>query len=464
MNKETILFLFLLSFFSFKNELHSQTTENSKIHLKISNIPDIEHKVSTGKNSYKIDKSATIKYRLFDNYIDYPIQYDSINYTLTKDFYEDTIYLKLRYNPGRNKLFILRKGDSANIDYIFGIPYLNVKNRKFKKNDQAISKAIHEFKFKDERFHFFNPFYKVNKEREKQKSLKAYQKIINSLDSLAKEELISTVEHNYYKKYFKYRTGFKSNTYNLHYLKRSDLHIEGFELYLRQYVFKNLKKKTISLGNGLARNSLEAFDFVFASKDFSERNKHYLLSNSLINIKLDFPKSTYNNRLQQFNSLYTKNILKPDNESKFLKSIYKKTANVSLEDSKNNHKTLQEVINNNKGKVIYIDFWASWCAPCRQAFPAYEALKKDYKNKEIIFVFISGDDDVYKWQKAETKEKLTHSYIALNFAQVDFYDDLNIKRFPRYLIFDKSGQLLIKNAPGPDSDNIRLFLNEALKY
>jgi thiol-disulfide isomerase/thioredoxin len=148
------------------------------------------------------------------------------------------------------------------------------------------------------------------------------------------------------------------------------------------------------LGNGLARNSLEAFDFVFASKDFSERNKHYLLSNSLINIKLDFPKSTYNNRLHQFNSLYTKNILKPDNESKFLKSIYKKTANVSLEDSKNNHKTLQEVINNNKGKVIYIDFWASWCAPCRQAFPAYEALKKDYKNKEIIFIFISGDDAV----------------------------------------------------------------------
>lgn len=464
MNKEKSIFhICLLFLFLFVNEYNSQTTENSKIHLKISNIPKINYKVPLGNKAYKIDKSATIQYRLFDDPVKYPVKYDSLNFSLNKDFYQDTIYLKLRYNPGKSKLFILRKGDSAQIEYIFGIPYLNLKHRQLKKNDYDVLKALHDFKAKDSRFTFFNPFYKSNKKREKQKSLNAYKKIIKSLDSLVKQNLISKVEHNYYKKYFIYRTGFKSNTYNLNFLKRNDLHIEGFDLYLRQYVFKNLKKKTISLGNGLARNSLEAFDFVYNSKDFSEKNKKYLLTSSLINIKLDFPKSTYNNRLEKFNSLYTKYIIKPDNESNFLNSIYKKTENVLLEDAKKNHTTLKKIIDDNKGKVIYIDFWTSWCAPCRQAFPAYKALKKEYKNKDIIFIFISGDEDNYKWEKAAIKEKLTNSYRALNFASAEFYEILKLKSFPRYLIFDKNGKLYSKKAPGPDSNNIRLFLDEIIK-
>ena len=463
MNKEKYIFLlFLLFFFLFKNELSSQTTEISKIHLRISNIPEIQHKIILSKNAYKIDKSSTIKYRTSNDYKNITLEYDTLNFSLIKKFYQDTIYLKLRYNPGRSKLFILRKGDSATINYIFGIPYLNLKNRKFKKNDQDILKAIQEFKIKDDRLNFFNPFYRANKEKEKQKSLNAYDNIIKSLDSLSKIDLISKAEYNYYKKYFIYRKGFKSNTYNLSFLKRNDLHIEGFDLYLKQYVFKNLKKKTISLGNGLARNSLEAFNFVFPSNNFSENNKNYLLSHSLINIKLDFPKSVYNKRLELYNNLFVKNKIVSKKNSSLLNSIYKKTGNVLLENNKNNSITLKEIIDKNKGKVIYLDFWASWCAPCRQAFPSYKNLKKEYKNKEVAFVFISGDDDVYKWEKAVVKEKLTNSYRALNYGKTEFYTDLDLRSFPRYLIFDKTGQLIVERAPGPDSDNIRLFLNEAL--
>lgn len=44
-----------------------------------------------------------------------------------------------------------------------------------------------------------------------------------------------------------------------------------------------------------------------------------------------------------------------------------------------------------KGKVVLYDFWASWCAPCRQAFPAYEKLYQKYKKRGLIIVGVGTD-------------------------------------------------------------------------
>ena len=80
----------------------------------------------------------------------------------------------------------------------------------------------------------------------------------------------------------------------------------------------------------------------------------------------------------------------------------------------------------------------------------------------MVFIFISGDKDSNKWKEAALKEKLTNNYLAVNFPIPKFYKDLDLRSFPRYLIFDKKGELLKSRAPGPDSDNIRAFLNDYL--
>lgn len=460
-NKTAFLFLLLFSFVS----ISSQNVGQLGIELKISNIPDIEFKTMTGLKSYRIDKSETISYVTKSNHKKTVLDIDTTTYEISKLIDEDTIFLKLRYNPGKKKVFILRRGDQAKIDYIFGIPYLEVTNRTFKKHDVDVISAIDELLDKEKNrilslnIHFFND--KKAQEKEKQKIIKEYNNILNSLDSLHKNDFLSFAEYEYYSKMITYKKSITQNKFDIELLKKKDLHIEPYDLYLRQYVFKNLKKKIISLGNGMARNSLEAFDVVLKSNEFSTKNKKYLLTNYLKNIRIDFPKLIYNNRLEKYTTLYNEKITEEVFKKDF-DNILELSKTVELVDIENNHTTLKDIIDENKGKLIFIDFWASWCAPCISAFPSYKDLKKEFSKEKVLFLFISVDTDVLKWQQADDKFKLNRSFWAYNYGTSEFYKELYIKSFPRYLIFGKDGKLINSKAPGPDSDTIRFFLDEYL--
>ncbi len=53
--------------------------------------------------------------------------------------------------------------------------------------------------------------------------------------------------------------------------------------------------------------------------------------------------------------------------------------------------SLEQTINQHQGKVIYLDFWASWCAPCRQSFPWLNQMQKKYQTQGFIIVSINLD-------------------------------------------------------------------------
>ncbi len=126
---------------------------------------------------------------------------------------------------------------------------------------------------------------------------------------------------------------------------------------------------------------------------------------------------------------------------------------------------LDKILKKNKGKVVYVDFWASWCVPCRLAFPKAKELIKEYKDKNFVYIYLSIDRIPSKWYSAIKEENITsfnHNYILEEDMNNVFLKALEVKFIPRYIIFNKEGKLVESNAPGPDNKEIKLLLNKYL--
>jgi thiol-disulfide isomerase/thioredoxin len=148
-----------------------------------------------------------------------------------------------------------------------------------------------------------------------------------------------------------------------------------------------------------------------------------------------------------------------------LRMRYNSGGDMNLMDPIREVKTLTGILSENKGKVVYIDFWASWCAPCIDAMPAARKLREDYKNKDVIFLYVSTDRNYDKWTKASNLIGISDyfgNYLLLNRESSDMVKSWKLDYIPRYVLFDGNGKLINQNAPGPEGKEIRTTLNKYL--
>lgn len=113
--------------------------------------------------------------------------------------------------------------------------------------------------------------------------------------------------------------------------------------------------------------------------------------------------------------------------------------------------TYNEVIELYKGKVVVVDFWASWCAPCRQNMPDLLKLEKNYNANGLEVVYASIDDFPNPWKRASMDENIwdSNTYWVNNWVGSDTHRKFDIRRIPRYIIYDRSGDVVYENAPKP---------------
>ena len=114
-----------------------------------------------------------------------------------------------------------------------------------------------------------------------------------------------------------------------------------------------------------------------------------------------------------------------------------------------------------KGKLKIIDFWASWCGPCRLENPNMVKLYADFKDKGLTVVSVSLDNNKANWQKAIEDDGLTWIHVSdLKGWSSPVIKQFNIDAVPTIFVLDENNRIVAKNLRG---EALRAFVSERLK-
>lgn len=133
-------------------------------------------------------------------------------------------------------------------------------------------------------------------------------------------------------------------------------------------------------------------------------------------------------------------------------------------DSLSGEQLYNKILEENKGKVIYIDIWATWCSPCKEQIPHSQRLHKMLKGKNVSFVYLCCQSEEKIWQNNIKQFQMTGNQILLNDKQFKYLQSkFSIDGIPRYILIDSSGKVIDDDAPRPNSEIIITKINELIK-
>lgn len=118
--------------------------------------------------------------------------------------------------------------------------------------------------------------------------------------------------------------------------------------------------------------------------------------------------------------------------------------------------SLEDAVKPFKGKVVYIDVWATWCGPCLKEFQYLPALKEKAHNMDVVYLYISIDrpKERKKWEKTIAYHQLKGYHLLVNeklgkSLYTELGNERQILSIPCFVIIDKTGKIVIRHAAAP---------------
>lgn len=128
-------------------------------------------------------------------------------------------------------------------------------------------------------------------------------------------------------------------------------------------------------------------------------------------------------------------------------------------------KKFDEVIKQFKGKVVYLDFWATWCGPCRGQMPYSRKLHEEFKGKDVVFLYVSLDRSEQAWKKGIEKMKIKGYHWKPDQKQINEINKrFKVQYIPRYMLISKEGKMLADDFYRPGNKKTKKLLEKALTW
>ena len=125
-------------------------------------------------------------------------------------------------------------------------------------------------------------------------------------------------------------------------------------------------------------------------------------------------------------------------------------------------KLFTEIMNKYKGKLVYVDFWATWCGPCRSGIERVKPLKEEMKDQDIVFVYLtnqSSPEQTYSAMIPDIKgEHYRLSTDEWNYLAAKF----NISGIPHYVLVGKNGEVINPKLGQHSNEDLKKILEKEL--
>ena len=183
--------------------------------------------------------------------------------------------------------------------------------------------------------------------------------------------------------------------------------------------------------------------------------------------------------IENYKKLFLSRENEPSNDSDKIKINKMKSVqngmsapNGSLVDLNNGLVSLDDF----RGKLLVIDFWASWCSPCLKETPIFMQSANKYSNENVNFITVSIDESATSWKEFVNEnnwignnywlgKKEENPLFSFMYSEVEVDSSkLVLVGIPKYVFISAEGKILNNNAPHPNSKKFEEELNKYLKY